>query len=84
MVSMVERFAAALLGFAVVAVMLTAGIGTALLAGTGALVAYGLVALRQRRRLDRFTERFMEDGDAGARRRPRERRPARSRTHRAA
>jgi hypothetical protein len=82
MVSMVERYAAALLGFGLVAVALTAGLTTALLAGAGAGAAYGLVALRQRRRLDRLTEQFMEasgDGDGRG-----ERHRARGRSRRAA
>ena len=61
MVSMVERWAAALVGFGFVALTLTAGIVAALLAGAGAIAAYGLVAFAQRRRLDRVTDEFMAD-----------------------
>ncbi len=75
MVSMVERYAAALLGFAFVATAVGAGIGTALLAAAGGAVAYGLAALRQRRRHGRFTEEFLADG-AERRRRSRTRRAA--------
>lgn len=86
MVSMIERYAAALLGFGLVATALSAGITTALLAGAGAIAAYGLVAIRQRRRLDRFTEHFMDDRADRARadHRHRERRRSRSRSRRAA
>jgi hypothetical protein len=84
MVSMVERYAAALFGFGFVAVALIAGLTAALVAGAGAVAAYGLVALRQRRRLDRYTDHFM--GERADRRRgdPRERQRARSRSRRAA
>lgn len=56
---MVERYAAAFLGFGFVAVVLTAGLTTALGAAAGAVATYGAVAWRQRRRLDRYTEEFM-------------------------
>jgi hypothetical protein len=81
MVSTVERYAAAFLGFGFVAVALTAGLTTALLAGVGAVAAYGLVALRQRRRLDCFTEQFMDGVDRG---RAVSRKQSRGRSRRAA
>lgn len=84
MVSMVERYAAALLGFGFVALTVTAGITAALLAGAGAVAAYGLVVLRQRRRLDRYTEHFMDEHADRRRGDPRERQRARSRSRRAA
>jgi hypothetical protein len=82
MVSMVERYAAAFLGFGFVAVALTAGLTTALVAGAGAVATYRLVAWRQGRRLDRYTEQFM-DGGAHAGRGDRHAQPGR-RSRRAA
>lgn len=86
MVSIVERYAAALLGFGFVFAALTAGITTALLAGAGAAAACGLAVLRQRRRLDRFSEHFMDERAAERRNssKAHQRNHARSRTRRAA
>jgi Flp pilus assembly protein TadB len=76
MVSILERYAAALLGFGVVATALTAGVTTALVAGLGAVAAWWLAGIGQRRRRDRFAARFMDERDRAAERRTRSRRAA--------
>jgi uncharacterized membrane protein YccC len=61
MVSIVERYAAALLGFGFVATALGAGLRTALAAAIGAGAAWWLAGLRQRRRRDRLAAELLDE-----------------------
>lgn len=57
---LLQKYVAALLGFGFVAVLLTVGLGSAILCLAGSGVAVGAVSLVHRRRLDRFTAEFMD------------------------
>jgi hypothetical protein len=74
---MFQRCTAAVIGFGFVAVALSLGLASAFACLVSAGVFYGGAALVQRKRLDRFTVRFMETPRAERRERP-ERRPRRS------
>lgn len=58
--SVFQRCAAAVIGFGFVAVALSLGVGAAFECLLSAAAFYGAASLLQRKRLDRFTEGFME------------------------
>jgi hypothetical protein len=58
---LLQKYVAALLGFGFTAVMLTLGLGSAIVCLVASGVAVGAVSLLHRRRLDRFTAEFMHE-----------------------
>ena len=64
---LLQKYVAALLGFGFTAVLLTLGLGSAILCLVTSGIAVGAVSLVHRRRIDRFTAEFMDE--RGTRRR---------------
>jgi hypothetical protein len=58
---LLQKYVAALLGFGFTAVVLTLGLGSAIVCLVASGVAVGVVSLLHRRRLDRFTAEFMHE-----------------------
>src|SRR5689334_16047112 len=68
--SVFQRCAAAVIGFGFFAVVLSLGVGSAFECLLSAAAFYGAAAFAQRKRVDRFTKRFMDGSPSEPRGRP--------------